>query len=138
MILLLPLLSLSQSYPTQRIEGKDTVVVMTKKQADNINVIFKNTKTQIDKLKIELDSVTKIKPTVIRDTVIKKERGSILIPNSDYLLYNYNEKNSRYELDSQSAELAKIKKEERKQDRIAGTMAVVGFFIMIAVIAGVI
>jgi len=96
---------LSQSYPTQRIEGKDTVVVMTKKQAENINIIFKNTKTQIDKLKIEIDSITKIKPTVVKDTIYK--RGSILIPNGNYLLYNFNEAENRYELDPNSVIAAK-------------------------------
>jgi len=101
----LPLLALSQ-YPTQRIEGKDTVVVMTKKQAENINVVFKNTKNQIDKLKIEIDSITKIKPT--KDTI---NRTSILIPNGNYLLYNYNEQQNRYELDPKSMELAKEYKE---------------------------
>jgi hypothetical protein len=93
-------------YPTQRIEGKDTVVVMTKKQAENINVVFKNTKNQIDKLKIEIDSITKIKPT--KDTI---NRTSILIPNGNYLLYNYNEQQNRYELDPKSMELAKEYKE---------------------------
>jgi ABC-type microcin C transport system permease subunit YejE len=96
---------LSQSYPTQRIEGKDTVVVMTKKQAENINIVFKNTKTQIDKLKIEIDSITKIKPTVVKDTIYK--RGSILIPNGNYLLYNFNEAENRYELDPNSVITAK-------------------------------
>jgi len=96
---------LSQSYPTQRIEGKDTVVVMTKKQAENINIVFKNTKTQIDKLKIEIDSITKIKPTLVRDTIYK--RGSILIPNGNYLLYNFNEAENRYELDPNSVIAAK-------------------------------
>lgn len=101
----LPLLTLSQSYPTQRIEGKDTVVIMTKKQAENINIVFKNTKTQIDKLKIEIDSITKIKPTIVRDTIYK--RGSILIPNGNYLLYNFNEAENRYELDPNSVVAAK-------------------------------
>ena len=96
---------LSQSYPTQRIEGKDTVVIMTKKQAENINIVFKNTKTQIDKLKIEIDSITKIKPTVVKDTIYK--RGSILIPNGNYLLYNFNEAENRYELDPNSVIAAK-------------------------------
>ena len=96
---------MSQSYPTQRIEGKDTVVVMTKKQAENINIVFKNTKTQIDKLKIEIDSITKIKPTVVKDTIYK--RGSILIPNGNYLLYNFNEAENRYELDPNSVIAAK-------------------------------
>lgn len=96
---------MSQSYPTQRIEGKDTVVIMTKKQAENINIVFKNTKTQIDKLKIEIDSITKIKPTIVRDTIYK--RGSILIPNGNYLLYNFNEAENRYELDPNSVVAAK-------------------------------
>lgn len=78
---------------------------MTKKQAENINFIFKNTKTQIDKLKIEIDSITKIKPSVVRDTIYK--RGSILIPNGNYLLYNFNEKENRYELDPNSVVAAK-------------------------------
>jgi hypothetical protein len=37
-------------YPYQRIEGCDTVVVMTKKQGDNINDIFKINKFTIDSL----------------------------------------------------------------------------------------
>jgi len=78
---------------------------MTKKQAENINMVFKNTKTQIDKLKIEIDSITKIKPAVVRDTIYK--RGSILIPNGNYLLYNFNEKENRYELDPNSVVAAK-------------------------------
>ena len=78
---------------------------MTKKQAENINIVFKNTKTQIDKLKIEIDSITKIKPTVVRDTIYK--RGSILIPNGNYLLYNFNEAENRYELDPNSVIAAK-------------------------------
>jgi hypothetical protein len=79
---------------------------MTKKQAENINVVFKNTKSQIDRLKIELDSITKIKPT--KNTI---QRTSILIPNGNYLLYNYNEQSNRYELDAKSMELAKENKE---------------------------
>jgi ABC-type microcin C transport system permease subunit YejE len=78
---------------------------MTKKQAENINIVFKNTKTQIDKLKIEIDSITKIKPTVVKDTIYK--RGSILIPNGNYLLYNFNEAENRYELDPNSVITAK-------------------------------
>jgi len=78
---------------------------MTKKQAENINIVFKNTKTQIDKLKIEIDSITKIKPAIVRDTIYK--RGSILIPNGNYLLYNFNEAENRYELDPNSVVAAK-------------------------------
>ena len=120
--------ALSQSYPTQRIEGKDTVVVMTKKQAENINIVFKNTKTQIDKLKIEIDSITKIKPTVVRDTIYK--RGSILIPNGNYLLYNFNEKENRYELDPNSIITAKETEDAEaiKREEIITT---IGFFSII-------
>jgi CO dehydrogenase nickel-insertion accessory protein CooC1 len=50
MIFLLPLLSWSQSYPYQRIEGSDTVVVMTKKQGEDINNIFRINKLTIDSL----------------------------------------------------------------------------------------
>jgi hypothetical protein len=119
---------LSQSYPTQRIEGKDTVVVMTKKQAENINIVFKNTKTQIDKLKIEIDSITKIKPTVVRDTIYK--RGSILIPNGNYLLYNFNEKENRYELDPNSIVTAK-ETEDAEAIKREAIITTIGFFSII-------
>jgi hypothetical protein len=128
LLISLPLLTLSQSYPTQRIEGKDTVVVMTKKQAENINMVFKNTKTQIDKLKIEIDSITKIKPTLVRDTVYK--RGSILIPNGNYLLYNFNERENKYELDPNSVVTAKaVDDSATKRDVIVTT---IGFISVIA------
>lgn len=120
--------ALSQSYPTQRIEGKDTVVVMTKKQAENINIVFKNTKTQIDKLKIEIDSITKIKPTVVRDTIYK--RGSILIPNGNYLLYNFNEKENRYELDPNSIVTAK-ETEDAEAIKKEAIITTIGFFSII-------
>jgi hypothetical protein len=45
--LILPLLTWSQ-YPVQRIEGKDTLVVMTKEQAVNINETFRKNKDSID------------------------------------------------------------------------------------------
>ena len=51
-LFLLPLLSWSQSYPYQRIEGGDTVVVMTKKQGDDINGVFRTNKFTIDSLYI--------------------------------------------------------------------------------------
>ena len=120
--------ALSQSYPTQRIEGKDTVVVMTKKQAENINIVFKNTKTQIDKLKIEIDSITKIKPTVVKDTIYK--RGSILIPNGNYLLYNFNEKENRYELDPNSIVTAK-ETEDAEAIKREAIITTIGFFSII-------
>jgi hypothetical protein len=101
---------------------------MTKKQAENINMVFKNTKTQIDKLKIEIDSITKIKPTLVRDTVYK--RGSILIPNGNYLLYNFNERENRYELDPNSVVTAKaVDDSATKRDVIVTT---IGFISVIA------
>ena len=115
---------MSQSYPTQRIEGKDTVVIMTKKQAENINIVFKNTKTQIDKLKIEIDSITKIKPTIVKDTIYK--RGSILIPNGNYLLYNFNEAENRYELDPNSVIAAKGTDDEATTNKDA-VITTIGF-----------
>jgi len=120
--------ALSQSYPTQRIEGKDTVVVMTKKQAENINIVFKNAKTQIDKLKVEIDSITKIKPIVVRDTIYK--RGSILIPNGNYLLYNFNEKENRYELDPNSIVATKgiENKDTTKRETIIATIGFATIF----------
>jgi hypothetical protein len=45
--LILPLLTWSQ-YPVQKIEGKDTLVVMTKEQAVNINETFRKNKDSID------------------------------------------------------------------------------------------
>jgi hypothetical protein len=57
LILILLLLSLSllswSQYPTQRIEGKDTVVVMTKLQASEINETFRKNKDSINYYKQE-------------------------------------------------------------------------------------
>jgi hypothetical protein len=57
LILILLLLSLSllswSQYPTQRIEGKDTVVVMTKIQASEINETFRKNKDSINYYKQE-------------------------------------------------------------------------------------
>ena len=101
---------------------------MTKKQAENINIVFKNTKTQIDKLKIEIDSITKIKPTVVRDTIYK--RGSILIPNGNYLLYNFNEAENRYELDPNSIVTAK-ETENAEVIKREAIITTIGFFSII-------
>lgn len=49
-------LSWSQSYPTQRVEGTDTVVVMTKQQADDINLVFRKNNIEISNLRLALDS----------------------------------------------------------------------------------
>jgi hypothetical protein len=80
---------------------------MTKKQAENIN---------------------KIKPTVVKDTIYK--RGSILIPNGNYLLYNFNEAENRYELDPNSVIAAKGTDDEAttKKDVIITTIGFVTIF----------
>ena len=50
-------LTLSQSnYPIQTIINGDTVVILTKSQADEINVIFESQKSKIDTLKKQLAS----------------------------------------------------------------------------------
>ena len=50
-------LTLSQSnYPIQTIINGDTVVILTKSQADEINVIFESQKSKIDTLKKQLVS----------------------------------------------------------------------------------
>jgi len=53
-------LSLAQSYPTQRIEGKDTVVVMTIKQAQDINLVFATQKSEIVRLQEDLQGMRSI------------------------------------------------------------------------------
>ena len=70
-----PLLNYSQSYPTQRIEGKDTVVVMTLEQAREINEVFATLRGQKDSLITYVDTV---KVTVQEVTAeleeVKKEK----------------------------------------------------------------
>lgn len=58
-------LSLSQSYPTQRIENGDTVVVMTKQQADQINEVFRQNSISIKQLKEDVEAKTKQVDSVI-------------------------------------------------------------------------
>ena len=82
---LLPLLSWSQSYPYQRIEGNDTVVVMTKKQGEDINNIFRKNKFTIDSLSdrnillvnhvLNYDSTLKesMKTNIFLDSILSSE-----------------------------------------------------------------
>jgi len=53
-------LSWAQSYPTQRVEGKDTVVVMTIKQAQDINLVFATQKSEIARLQEDLQGMRSI------------------------------------------------------------------------------
>jgi hypothetical protein len=50
------LTSAQSNYPIQTIINRDTVVILTKKQADDINNIFENQKSKIDTLKKQLSS----------------------------------------------------------------------------------
>ena len=84
----LPLFSLSQSYPYQRIEGNDTVVVMTKKQGDDINNVFRKNKFTIDSLSnknillvnhvLKYDSTLKesIKINMFLDSILSSETAT--------------------------------------------------------------
>ena len=60
-------LSLSQSYPTQRIENGDTVVVMTKQQADQINEVFRQNSISIQQLKKDVEAKTNQVDSVVTD-----------------------------------------------------------------------
>lgn len=87
-LLLLPLFSLSQSYPYQRTEGNDTVVVMTKKQGDDINNVFRKNKFTIDSLSnknillvnhvLKYDSTLKesIKINMFLDSILSSETAT--------------------------------------------------------------
>jgi hypothetical protein len=146
--MLVPLLSWSQSYPTQRVIGKDTVVIMTKKQAGDINIVFRQNNLQISKLKHEIDSLKKlpapqrtvrgtlllhdtvtvrdtltITDTIrnsiqVNDTTYPRLKGSVLLPKGDYWLYTFNEKTQRYEMDRNSVEAQKVEKGDRIQVNI--------------------
>lgn len=93
----------SKKYPVIKTEGKDTVVVMTVKQADAINIRFDSMKKEIDSLKTnislnniqinnykkEIDSLKSIKPKSDCDSL------SSLIKDWAYkptFIYFYNDK----------------------------------------------
>ena len=67
--LLVGILSFSQSrYPLQTVINGDSVVILTKAQADTINAIFENQKTKIANFKSEVkrkDSIIAIRDTVL-------------------------------------------------------------------------
>lgn len=71
--------SYSQSYPTQRIEGKDTVVVMTLDQAREINEVFATLREQKDSLITYVDTITVVveKVTVELEEVKKEKEVKI-------------------------------------------------------------
>jgi len=65
-------LSWAQSYPTQRVEGKDTVVVMTIKQAQDINTVFANQKSEIHKLNQDLKGMRSVADSLATDLIRTK------------------------------------------------------------------
>jgi hypothetical protein len=104
---------LSQSnYPIQTIINNDTVVILTKQQADDINVIFESQKAKIKSLREERDSLLSLsselkKETIIVDSVyeiITKEnviiKNSLLVQSIDNALLLYDpETKSPYMVD---------------------------------------
>jgi len=101
-MILNPTESMSQSkkYPIVRSEGKDTVVVMTVRQADAINNRYLKMKIQIDDLHLQIDSLQK------QLNLAKQEKCAELdslknvyeeMAEGPSLVYRY--KNSIYSLD---------------------------------------
>lgn len=84
-LLFLPLLSWSQSYPYQRIEDGDTVVVMKRNQAEEVNLVFRSNQFTIDSLRfknllltnhvLKYDSVLKesIRMNTTLDSILSSE-----------------------------------------------------------------
>ncbi len=61
---------LSQSnYPIQTIINNDTVVILTKQQADDINVIFESQKAKIKSLREERDSLLSLSSELKKETI---------------------------------------------------------------------
>ena len=117
--------------------------MMTKKQAEDVNKIFRQNNLQINKLKKEIDSL-KVTPPPLRtvrgtlllhdtvtvvdtltltdtikntitvtDTIRPRLRGSVLLPRGEYWLYTFNEKNNCYEMDSNTLQALKEQNQER-------------------------
>ena len=84
-------MSWAQSYPTQRIEGKDTVVVMTIKQAQDINTVFANQKSEIHKLNQDLQGMRSVADSLATDLF----RTRIQLENTQKSLF-LNQKNAEY------------------------------------------
>ena len=90
-MLLVSLLSLSQSYPKTKIINNDTVVLLLKAQAEDINTKFFNYNETIANQKIKIDSLfllSKVGNKAIIDSL--KERLEIAITANNQL-FGYNE-----------------------------------------------
>lgn len=90
-MLLVSLSSLSQSYPKTKIINGDTVVLLLKSQADDINTKFFNYNEKINNQKTQIDSLfllSKVGNKAIIDSL--KERLEIAITANNQL-FGYNE-----------------------------------------------
>ena len=91
MMLLVSHLSLSQSYPKTKIIKGDTVVLLLKSQADDINTKFYNYNEKINTQKNQIDSLFLfIKASESNKVDSLKEQLSIAI-NANNQLFGYNE-----------------------------------------------
>jgi|GEM_PF-2395160 Skp family chaperone for outer membrane proteins len=91
MMLLVSHLSLSQSYPKTKIINGDTVVLLLKSQADDINTKFNNYNETINTQKAKIDSLFllgKVGNKAVIDSL--KERLEIAITANNQL-FGYNE-----------------------------------------------
>ena len=90
-MLLVSHLSLSQSYPKTKIINGDTVVLLLKSQADDINTKFNNYNETINTQKAKIDSLfllSKVGNKTVIDSL--KERLEIAITANNQL-FGYNE-----------------------------------------------
>lgn len=91
MMLLVSHLSLSQSYPKTKIINGDTVVLLLKSQADDINTKFYNYNEKINTQKNQIDSLFLFIKTSESDKIDSlKEQLSIAITANNQL-FGYNE-----------------------------------------------
>ena len=91
MMLLVSHLSLSQSYPKTKIINGDTVVLLLKSQADDINTKFYNYNEKINIQKNQIDSLFLFIKTSKSDKIDSlKEQLSIAITANNQL-FGYNE-----------------------------------------------
>ena len=90
-MLLVSHLSLSQSYPKTKIINGDTVVLLLKSQADDINTKFNNYNEKIDSQKAKIDSLFLfIKNSEFDQIDSLREQLSIAITANNQL-FGYNE-----------------------------------------------
>lgn len=74
----------SQSYPIQRVEGKDTVVVMTKAQAMAMNNKFTSLKKEIDSISRDYNSMKRVSDSLATENIrnVERLRKSMMEPSA--------------------------------------------------------